>query len=105
MGINVVEGKLVAKEGMKVGIVGVGGLGQFAARMAVLENCEVYAVDTNPDARAAYDKQYNILTGSSSLGTGLTTLPDYAFMDMDEDNQEKIELEKHGNLFSSFMGL
>jgi len=45
-----------AKKGMKVGIVGVGGLGQFAARMAVLEGCEVYAVDTNPDARALAKK-------------------------------------------------
>lgn len=40
-----------AKKGMKVGIIGIGGLGQFAARMAVLEGCEVYAVDINPDAR------------------------------------------------------
>ena len=40
-----------AKKGMKVGIIGIGGLGQFAARMAVLEGCEVYAVDTSPEAR------------------------------------------------------
>ncbi len=40
-----------AKKGMKVGIIGIGGLGQFAARMAVLEGCEVYAVDVNPEAR------------------------------------------------------
>ena len=43
------EGK--AKKGMKVGIIGIGGLGQFAARMAVLAGCEVYAVDINPHAR------------------------------------------------------
>jgi alcohol dehydrogenase, propanol-preferring len=41
-----------AKKGMKVGIIGIGGLGQNAARMAVIEGCEVYAVDTNPKARA-----------------------------------------------------
>lgn len=40
-----------AKEGMKVGIIGIGGLGQNGARMAVLKGCEVYAVDTNSDAR------------------------------------------------------
>lgn len=40
-----------AKAGMKVGIIGVGGLGQNGARMAVLKGCEVYGVDTNPEAR------------------------------------------------------
>lgn len=45
-----------AKKGMKVGIIGVGGLGQFAARMAVLAGCEVYAVDINPQARALAKK-------------------------------------------------
>lgn len=44
-----VEGK--AKAGMKVGIVGIGGLGQFAARMAVIAGCEVYATDVSPEAR------------------------------------------------------
>ena len=48
------EGK--AKKGMKVGIIGIGGLGQFAARMAVLAGCEVYAVDTNPNARSLAKK-------------------------------------------------
>ena len=45
-----------AKKGMKVGIIGIGGLGQFAARMAVLKGCEVYAVDINPKARALAKK-------------------------------------------------
>ncbi|WPC76349.1 zinc-binding dehydrogenase [Vibrio porteresiae] len=40
-----------AKAGMKVGIVGIGGLGQFATQMALIEGCEVYAVDKNPAAR------------------------------------------------------
>ncbi len=48
------EGK--AKKGMKVGIIGIGGLGQFAAKMAVLAGCEVYAVDINPKARALAKK-------------------------------------------------
>ncbi len=40
-----------AKPGMKVGVIGVGGLGQMATRAAVVKGCEVYAVDTNPAAR------------------------------------------------------
>lgn len=43
------EGK--AKAGMKVGIIGIGGLGQFAAQMAIAKGCEVYAADTSADAR------------------------------------------------------
>jgi propanol-preferring alcohol dehydrogenase len=44
-----VEGQ--AKAGMKVGIIGIGGLGQFAAQMAIIAGCEVYAVDTSHAAR------------------------------------------------------
>lgn len=44
-----VQGK--ARAGMKVGIIGIGGLGQFAAQMANISGCEVYAVDTSPAAR------------------------------------------------------
>lgn len=40
-----------AKPGMKVGIVGIGGLGQFALGMALAKGCDVYAVDVNPEAR------------------------------------------------------
>jgi len=40
-----------AKAGMKVGIIGVGGLGQLAAQAAVATGCEVYAVDVSPAAR------------------------------------------------------
>lgn len=40
-----------AKRGMKVGIIGIGGLGQFAAQMALIAGCEVYAVDTSAEAR------------------------------------------------------
>lgn len=39
-----------AKRGMKVGIIGIGGLGQFAAQMALIVGCEVYAVDVSADA-------------------------------------------------------
>jgi alcohol dehydrogenase, propanol-preferring len=40
-----------AKAGMKVGLIGVGGLGQIAARAAVIAGCEVYAADISPAAR------------------------------------------------------
>lgn len=40
-----------AQPGMKVGIIGVGGLGQFAVQMALISGCEVYAADTSEEAR------------------------------------------------------
>lgn len=39
-----------AKPGMKVGIIGVGGLGQFAVQMAMIKGCEVYACDVSEAA-------------------------------------------------------
>ncbi len=40
-----------AKAGMKVGIIGIGGLGQFAAGMALIDNIDLYVCDINPEAR------------------------------------------------------
>ena len=40
-----------AKAGMKVGIIGVGGLGQFAVRIAVVKGCEVYVATRKPSAQ------------------------------------------------------
>lgn len=40
-----------AQPGMKVGIIGVGGLGQMALRAAVVKGCQVYAVDVKQEAR------------------------------------------------------
>lgn len=40
-----------AKKGMKVGVIGIGGLGQIAARAAVVAGCDVYGVDVSPAAR------------------------------------------------------
>lgn len=40
-----------AKAGMKVGVIGIGGLGQMAARAAVVAGCEVYAADVSAAAR------------------------------------------------------
>lgn len=40
-----------AKPGMRVGVIGIGGLGQLGARAAIVKGCEVYAVDPSPAAR------------------------------------------------------
>jgi propanol-preferring alcohol dehydrogenase len=40
------------KAGMKVGIIGLGGLGQVGARIAVVAGAEVYAADVSEKARA-----------------------------------------------------
>lgn len=40
-----------AKPGMKVGVIGIGGLGQIALRAAIIKGCEVYAVDMKKEAR------------------------------------------------------
>lgn len=39
------------REGMKVGIIGIGGLGSIGARVAVLKGAEVYAATRNPAAQ------------------------------------------------------
>lgn len=39
------------KKGMKVGIIGIGGLGQIAARIAVIKGCEVYAATRKKGAQ------------------------------------------------------
>lgn len=45
----VVKGQI--KPGMKVGIIGIGGLGQVGTRIAVLKGCEVYVSSRKPEAR------------------------------------------------------
>ncbi len=39
------------KAGMKVGVIGLGGLGYIGARCAVLSGAEVYAAEVNPETR------------------------------------------------------
>lgn len=39
------------KKGMKVGMIGIGSLGQIALEAAIAQDVEVYAIDTNPKAR------------------------------------------------------
>ncbi|WP_405559470.1 hypothetical protein [Streptomyces sp. NBC_01180] len=36
------------KKGMRVGVIGLGGLGYIGARVAVLKGAEVYAADISP---------------------------------------------------------
>ncbi len=55
-----VHGKL--KEGMKVGIIGVGGLGQFGVAMAVIAGCEVYAVDPKE-----YSREFALKAGCKAV--------------------------------------
>lgn len=45
-----------AQKGMKVGIIGLGGLGEFGANMAVAEGCEVLIADPKPAAQAIAKK-------------------------------------------------
>lgn len=45
-----------ATKGMKVGVIGLGGLGYIGARVAVLLGAEVYAADVSPSARALADE-------------------------------------------------
>jgi propanol-preferring alcohol dehydrogenase len=40
-----------AKAGMKVGVIGMGGLGQIGARVAVLKGAEVHVADPKPEVR------------------------------------------------------
>lgn len=76
-----------AKRGMKVGIIGIGGLGQFAVQMAIAKGCIVYAVDINKDSRdlasslgckSVYSKVSDLKADAPELivdfaGTGKTT--------------------------------
>ena len=45
-----------AKKGMKVGVIGLGGLGYIGARTAVLLGAEVYGAEVAPQARALADE-------------------------------------------------
>jgi alcohol dehydrogenase, propanol-preferring len=45
-----------AKEGMKVGVIGLGGLGYIGARCAALVGAEVYGAEVNPETRKLADE-------------------------------------------------
>ncbi len=70
-----------AKKGMKVGIIGLGGLGYIGARVAVLLGCEVYAADVSESARALKE-EIGVTEVASDItefkDKGLELIVDYA---------------------------
>ena len=70
-----------AKAGMKVGVIGLGGLGYIGARAAVLAGAEVYGVDVNPATRELAD-EIGLAGVAESINDfkdlGLNLIVDYA---------------------------
>jgi len=68
-------------EGMKVGVIGLGGLGYIGARVAVLMGAEVYAAEVNPAARELAD-EIGLKAVAESItefkDVGLNLVVDYA---------------------------
>jgi alcohol dehydrogenase, propanol-preferring len=64
-----------AKAGMKVGVIGLGGLGYIGARVAVLKGAEVYGAEVNPKARELADE-----IGLAGVAESIT---DFADKDLD----------------------
>ena len=60
-----------AKEGMKVGIIGVGGLGQFAVSVAVAKGCEVYVATRKPSAQ-----QLSLALGAKEVKSNIKEFAD-----------------------------
>ena len=60
-----------AKKGMKVGIIGIGGLGYVGARVAVLLGCEVYGADIAAPARGLADE-----IGLTGVANSITAFAD-----------------------------
>lgn len=70
-----------AEKGMKVGILGIGGLGQIALQSALAKGIETYAIDTNPKARELAEKLgcKQVAADISELkGADLDLIVDYA---------------------------
>lgn len=59
------------KAGMKVGIIGVGGLGQIGARVAVVKGCEVYVATRKPAAQ-----QLALELGAKEVAASITEFAD-----------------------------
>jgi propanol-preferring alcohol dehydrogenase len=64
-----------AKAGMKIGVIGLGGLGYIGARTAVLLGAEVYGAEVNPAAQALADE-----IGLAGVTSSIT---DFADKDLD----------------------
>ena len=61
-----------AKAGTKVGIIGVGGLGQFAVSIAVAKGCEVYVATRKPSAQ-----QLALSLGAKEVKANILEFADY----------------------------
>ena len=56
-------------------------------------------LSNNKPFREAYGKQYNMDTTGTYMQNTMTSLPEYAFLDADEDEiQEYMYTQKFGNL-------
>ncbi|VXC11814.1 zinc-binding dehydrogenase [Citricoccus sp. K5] len=70
-----------AKKGMKVGVIGLGGLGYIGARAAALVGAEVYGAEINPETRKLAD-EIGLAGVADSIDTfkdlGLDLIVDYA---------------------------
>jgi len=64
-----------AKAGMKIGVIGLGGLGYIGARVAVLLGAEVYGAEVNPAAQALADE--------IGLAGVASSISDFADKDLD----------------------
>ena len=60
-----------AKAGMKIGVIGLGGLGYIGARVAVLLGAEVYGAEVNPAAQALADE-----IGLAGVASSITEFAD-----------------------------
>ena len=60
-----------AKAGMKVGVIGLGGLGYIGARAAVLSGAEVYAAEVNEETRKLADE-----IGLAGVASSITEFKD-----------------------------
>jgi len=68
-------------EGSRVGVIGLGGLGQVGARVAVLRGAEVHVADPSPAARALAEQLgvTRVVADASELaGAGLDAVVDFA---------------------------
>ncbi len=70
-----------AKAGMKVGVIGLGGLGYIGARVAALSGAEVYGAEVNPETRKLKD-EIGLADVADSIDAfkdkGLQLIVDYA---------------------------
>jgi propanol-preferring alcohol dehydrogenase len=78
---HAVVGTGAVTAGMRVGIIGIGGLGQFGAQIAVAQGAEVFVADVNPAARK--DAESWGLSGiyasaEELVGLGLDVVVDFA---------------------------